>query len=168
MGEDTDQAMGGDVLSAPLVIEYPFSRTVGPAQSAFFTGLREGIVVGIRRVDGTVLVPPVEYDPETAQELTELVEVGTAGEVVTWAWVHEPRRYQPLEHAFAWALVRLDGADVPMLHAVDAGEESAMRTGMRVRIRWASERVGAITDIACFEPESAVDRDEVGDSRAPS
>jgi hypothetical protein len=29
-----------EVLSAPLVIEYPFSRTVGPVQSAFFTGLR--------------------------------------------------------------------------------------------------------------------------------
>ena len=27
-----------------------------------------------------------------------------------------------------------------------------MSTGMRVRVRWADERVGAITDIACFEP----------------
>src|SRR6185503_11851240 len=25
-------------------------------------------------------------------------------------------------------------------------------TGMRVQVRWADERVGAITDIACFEP----------------
>ena len=28
-----------------------------------------------------------------------------------------------------------------------------MKTGMRVRARWAGETVGAITDIACFEPE---------------
>lgn len=151
-----DAASGGasEVLSAPLIIEYPFSRTIGPAQSAFFTGLREGIVVGIRRSDGTVLVPPVEYDPETADELTELVEVGTVGEVVTWSWIHEPRRYQPLDRPFAWALIRLDGADVPMLHAVDAGTEDAMATGMRVQIRWAEERVGEIGDIACFEPEA--------------
>jgi hypothetical protein len=27
-----------------------------------------------------------------------------------------------------------------------------MRTGMRVRIRWAEERQGDIRDIACFEP----------------
>jgi hypothetical protein len=28
-----------------------------------------------------------------------------------------------------------------------------MRTGMRVRARFREERTGAITDIACFEPE---------------
>ena len=39
-----------------------------------------------------------------------------------------------------------------MLHAVDAGSAAAMRTGMRVRPRWADERVGSIRDIACFEP----------------
>ena len=39
-----------------------------------------------------------------------------------------------------------------MLHAVDAGSPDAMRTGMRVQVRWADEREGAITDIACFEP----------------
>jgi uncharacterized protein len=57
-----------------------------------------------------------------------------------------------LQHPFAFALVKLDGADVPMLHVVDAGEESAMRSGMRVKVRWAAERRGSITDIACFEP----------------
>ena len=31
-----------DVLTAPLVIEYPFSRTTGPVVGAFLTGLREG------------------------------------------------------------------------------------------------------------------------------
>jgi uncharacterized OB-fold protein len=156
MADDAAASTPADeVLSAPLIIEYPFSRTIGPAQSAFFTGLREGLVLGIRRSDGSVLVPPVEYDPDTAEELSELVEVGQAGEVTTWCWVNEPRRYQPLDHPFAWALIRLDGADTPMLHAVDAGDETAMETGMRVRIRWSDEREGAITDIACFEPEGA-------------
>ena len=74
--------------------------------------------------------------------------------MTTWAWVTEPRDDQPLDHPFAWALVRIDGADTGMLHAVDAGDESAMATGMRVRIRWADDREGAITDIACFEPEA--------------
>ena len=39
-----------------------------------------------------------------------------------------------------------------MLHAVDAGSATAMRTGMRVRARWADSTVGHIRDIACFEP----------------
>ncbi|HEY5886181.1 MAG TPA: OB-fold domain-containing protein [Acidimicrobiales bacterium] len=144
-----------DVLSAPLVVEYPFTRTVGPVQSAFFTGLREGVLVGVRMVDDGVMCPPVEYDPRTSEPLTELVEVGAAGEVTSWAWVSAPRTGNPLDTPFAWALIRLDGADTAMLHAVDAGSVDAMSTGMRVQVRWAAEREGAITDIACFEPESA-------------
>lgn len=142
-----------EVLSAPLLVEYPFTRTVGPVQSAFFTGLREGVVLGVRAADGSVVCPPVEYDAHTSEPLSELVELGSAGEVTSWAWVSEPRDDQPLDRAFAWALIRLDGADTAMLHAVDAGDEGAMSTGMRVQVRWADDREGAITDIACFEPE---------------
>ncbi len=143
-----------DVLRAPLVVEYPFTRTVGPVQSAFLTGLREGVFVGVRMADGGVMCPPVEYDPQTSEPLTELVQVGDAGEVTTWAWVNQPRTGQPLDEPFAWALIRLDGADTAMLHAVDAGSIDAMATGMRVKVRWADEREGHITDIACFEPEA--------------
>ncbi len=138
-------------LQAPLTIEYPFSRTVGPVQSAFLTGLREQIVVGIRRSDGTVLVPPTEYDPKTAEELSELVELSDEGTVTTWAWEPKPDPRQPLDVPFAWALIQLDGADTSMLHVVDAGSIDAIHTGSRVKVRWAAEREGAITDIACFD-----------------
>ncbi|MEU3206399.1 OB-fold domain-containing protein [Streptomyces cyaneofuscatus] len=141
-----------DVLSAPLVVEFPFTRSLGPVQSAFLTGLRERTVLGVRADDGTVLVPPVEYDPVTAGELRELVEVATTGTVTTWAWNPSPRRDQPLGTPFAWVLVRLDGAATALLHALDAPGPDAVHTGMRVRIRWAATRTGAITDIACFEP----------------
>jgi uncharacterized OB-fold protein len=142
----------GEVLSAPLIIEYPFRRSVGPILGAFFTGLREGLLIGVRRKDGRVLVPPTEYDPDTGESLDDLVEVGQTGVVTAWAWVPQPIRYQPFDRPFAWALVRLDGADTGLLHAVDAGSIDRMATGMRVRVRWADERSGRITDIACFEP----------------
>ncbi|MFF0215177.1 Zn-ribbon domain-containing OB-fold protein [Streptomyces vinaceus] len=141
-----------EVLRAPLVVEFPFTRSLGPVQSAFLTGLRERVVLGVRTADGKVMVPPVEYDPVTAEEIRELVEVGATGTVTTWAWNGSPRTGQPLATPFAWALVRLDGADTAILHALDAPGPEAVRTGMRVRVRWAGERTGAITDIACFEP----------------
>ncbi len=141
-----------EVLQAPLVVEFPFTRSLGPVQSAFLTGLRTRTVLGVRTTDGRVLMPPVEYDPVTADELSDLVEVAPTGTVTTWAWNPAPRRGQPLDTPFAWVLVRLDGADTALLHALDAPGPDAVRTGMRVRIRWAGERVGAITDIACFEP----------------
>ncbi|MEU5772843.1 OB-fold domain-containing protein [Streptomyces venezuelae] len=140
-----------EVLRAPLVVEFPFTRSLGPVQSAFLTGLRERTVLGVRTGDGRTLVPPVEYDPVTAEEIRDLVEVATTGTVTTWAWNHEPRRGQPLDTPFAWVLVKLDGADTALLHALDAPGPDAVHTGMRVRVRWAGERVGAITDIACFE-----------------
>jgi uncharacterized OB-fold protein len=141
------------VLRAPMVIEYPFSRTTGPVIGAFLTGLREKVLVGIKGSQGQVIVPPTEYDPVTAEELTEMVEVGPGGEVTTWAWVFEPHERHPLDHPFAWALVKPDGADTSMLHAVDAGSVDAMRTGMRVAPRWRDEREGHINDLECFVPE---------------
>ncbi|MFJ9431978.1 Zn-ribbon domain-containing OB-fold protein [Streptomyces sp. NPDC101490] len=141
-----------ETLRAPLVVEFPFTRSLGPVQSAFLTGLRERTVLGVRTTTGEVLVPPVEYDPATAEELSDLVEVAPTGTVTTWAWNPHPRPHQPLDTPFAWVLVRLDGADTALLHALDAPGPEAVRTGARVRIRWAAERTGAITDIACFEP----------------
>ncbi|MGP3776780.1 Zn-ribbon domain-containing OB-fold protein [Streptomyces sp. SDT5-1] len=141
-----------EVLRAPLVVEFPFTRSLGPVQSAFLSGLRERTVLGVKTGDGTVMVPPVEYDPVTAEEIRDLVEVSATGTVTTWAWNPEPRRGQPLDRPFAWVLVKLDGADTALLHALDATGPDAVHTGQRVRVRWAEEREGAITDIACFEP----------------
>jgi uncharacterized protein len=141
-----------EILSAPMVVEYPFGRTVGPVQSAFLTGLREGLVLGVRTGDGRVLCPPVEYDPVTSEELGELVVLGDTGTVTTWSWEPSPRPNQPLDRPFAWALVRMDGADTGLLHALDAGSPDRVSTGMQVRIRWRDQREGAITDIACFVP----------------
>ncbi|GAQ52970.1 Zn-ribbon domain-containing OB-fold protein [Streptomyces acidiscabies] len=158
------------MLKAPLVVEFPFTRSLSPVQSAFLTGLRQGYVLGVRTRDGRTLVPPVEYDPVTAEEIRDLVHVGLTGTVTTWAWNPAPRRGQPLDTPFAWVLVKLDQADTALLHALDAPGPDAVHTGMRVRIRWADERVGAITDIACFEPD---DREEsvvgihVGESENP-
>jgi uncharacterized OB-fold protein len=143
-------------LSAPLVIQFDYTRSLGPVLSAFVTGLRDGVVHGVRGSDGRVHVPPVEYDPLTAEPLTELVEVAETGVVTSWSWQPEPLEGQPLDRPFAWALVKLDGADTALLHAVDAPRES-MRTGLRVRVRWAAERVGSIRDVACFEPAEGAD-----------
>jgi len=146
--------MSQDVLSASHAIEYTYTRSTGPIIGAFLTALRDRRIVGVRTADGRVLVPPAEYDPVTSEDLDEIVDVADVGVVTTWSWNSTPLAGQPLSRPFAWALVKLDGADTGMLAAVDAGAAAAMRTGLRVRARWAEERVGSIRDIECFEVES--------------
>jgi uncharacterized OB-fold protein len=144
-----------DLLRQPFELGFTYTRSTGPVVGTFLTALRDCSIRGIRGSDGTVYVPPMEFDPVTAEALSEFVEVDDRGEVVSWCWVSEPRRGQPLTQPFAWAMIRLDGADIPMIHAVDAGDIGSMHTGMRVQARWAEEPRGYITDICCFVPEAA-------------
>jgi uncharacterized OB-fold protein len=139
-------------LRAPLEIGFDYTRSLGPTLSQFMTALAGRRILGSRAADGRVHAPPFEYDPVTFAAPGPLVEVGPEGTVVSWSWTPEPLEGQPLAHPFGWALIRLDGADTAMLHAVDAGSAEAMRTGMRVRVRWAESPVGTIHDITCFEP----------------
>ncbi len=144
-----------EVLSAPHTMEFAYTRSTGPVIGAFLTGLRDRRVLGAVDSTGRTVVPPPEYDAATAGPIDgdALVEVGQEGVVTSWSWNPVPRLGNPFDVPFAWALVRLDGADTAILHALDAPRD-AISTGMRVRVRWAEQTVGYITDIACFEVAS--------------
>src|SRR6478609_321920 len=138
-------------LQAPVTVSFDYTRSVGPVLGRFLTGLRDGQLIGARTSDGRVVVPPPEYDPVTHEQTDDFVEVSPAGTVTSWTWVPEPVAGQPFDRPFAFALVTLDGADVPLLHALDVASPQDVSTGMRVRVRWREERKGDITDIECFE-----------------
>jgi len=154
-------------LSAPMTIGFDYTRSLGPVLGRFMAGLRGRRILGGRTSDGRIHVPPLEYDPVTHAPVVELVEVAATGTVVSWTWAERPLEGQPLTRPFGWALVRLDGADTSLLHAVDAGERGRMRTGMRVRVRWSAEPVGHIRDIACFEPADGPDPEPPPPELAP-
>ena len=159
-------------LSAPLTLSFDYTRSVGPTLGAFFTALRNRRITGVRGSDGRVHVPVIEYDPVSYEPLTEIVPVSSVGTVLSWTWQPQPLDGQPLDRPFAWALIKLDGADTALLHAVD-GE---VKSGDRVHAHWVADPVGAITDIACFLPgdtpepvsETADDRDPVTIMISPS
>lgn len=136
-----------------MTIRFPYKRSLGPVIGAFMTGLASQRFLGIRN-GAEVMCPPLEWDPRTGRELQhdDLVEVGPAGTVVSWTWVPKPSAQHPLDRPFALALIRLDGADTALTHAVDAGSLDAMSTGMRVAPRWRAERQGHITDVEAFVP----------------
>jgi uncharacterized protein len=142
-------------LRAPHLFAPSYRRSTGGADRFFLSGLAETEIWGSRAADGRVLVPPLDYDPETGAATEEFVRLGDVGVVRAWTWVAEPSPEQPADRGFAYALVALDGADSALLHVVDADDETAMETGMRVRADWRLARVGSVLDIRAFVPLTA-------------
>jgi uncharacterized protein len=112
-------------LHAPMEIAFDYTRSLGPVLGEFMTGLRDRRILGARGADGRVHAPPFEYDPVTSLPPGELVEVGPAGTVTSWSWQPTPLAGQPLDRPFGWALIRLDGADTALLHAVSPASSRA-------------------------------------------
>jgi uncharacterized OB-fold protein len=154
---------------AESTITFPYRRSLGPVIGRFMTGLTERRFIGIRS-GARVIVPPLEWDPETGEELAhDFVDVGPAGTVVSWCWVETPTSQHPLDHPFAFALITLDGADTALIHAVDAETIADMAVGMRVAPRWRPERTGHITDVEAFVPgeQPVVPDDDAGPAAEP-
>ena len=123
-------------LQAPVTVSFDYTRSTGPVVGRFFTGLRDGVVVGGRTSEGKVAVPPLEFDPVTHQATTDFVEVSSVGTVTSWTWVPEPVKAQPFDRPFAFALVTLDGADIAVLHLILGVPADEVRMGMRVKAVW--------------------------------
>jgi len=141
-------------------LEYPYTRTLGPIFGPFLTALRDGRLLGIRCGE-RVLFPPMEFDPEGGASLEpDFVEVGPGATVETWTWISEPSSNHPFQQPFAFALLKVDGADTAMVHAVKATGPGAMSAGMRLKAQFRQERRGAITDLY-FVPESEVVPQEI-------
>jgi uncharacterized OB-fold protein len=140
------------ILTAPLTNTFGYTRSLGPVLSQFALGLRDGRIVGSKNSDGTVSVPPVEFDPSTGKATTDLVDVAAVGTVTTWTWNPVPAEPQPFDTPFAWALIRLDGADTALLHALRVDSPDDLSTGMRVHAVWRAARTGRIDDISHFAP----------------
>jgi uncharacterized OB-fold protein len=141
-------------LVAPFTLAYTYKRSTGPVIGQFLTALRDRRLVGVRGDDGAVLFPPAEYDPRSGHATGAFVPVGPDGVVEQWSCVHIPRPTHPLSEPFAFAMIRLHGADVAFLHVVRAPED-ALATGMAVRPVWRETRTGSILDLHCFEPAGA-------------
>ena len=140
-------------LSAPVTVAFDYTRSTGPVLGRFLTGLRDGVVVGGRTSDGEVVVPPPEFDPVTHEPTTDFVEVAADrhGHLVDLGAASRSQG-QPLRPAVRLRAGHPRRRRRAVLHALDVASPDEVSTGMRVQVRWAEERVGAITDIACFEP----------------
>ncbi len=99
-------------LSAPIELQFDYTRSLGPTLGGFLTGLARRQVrrsAGVGRHGVSFRRSSTTRRP--IQPLTDFVDVSDRGEVLTWSWAADPLPGQPLERPFAWVLVKLDGAD---------------------------------------------------------
>jgi len=136
-------------MAEPLVlhqkINIPYRYTAGTHDEAFLRGLTERRIQGARCEDcGLVIVPARSLCPGCSARTGPPVEVADIGVLESWTTVRRDKG------EVTYGLVRLDGADTPMLHLLDLGGSDPV-PGMRLRVRWGSAADLEITAIECFE-----------------
>lgn len=142
-----------DLLRAPFELAYNYKRSSGPVMSKFFEALGQQKILGTKSNAGKVFSPAAEFDPETNEPLKEMVEVGPGGVVESFSWIENPQHHHLIKEPFAFALIKLDGADTSMLHMVTQCNEADLRIGSRVKANWSEIQEQRITDIKFFTLE---------------
>ena len=85
---------------------------------------------------------------------SDFVEVGPGGAIESFSWIEKPQHHHLVKNPFAFALIKLDGADTSMLHMVANCNESDLSIGTRVTASWSSTQDKRITDIQFFTLET--------------
>ena len=142
-----------DLLRAPFELAYNYKRSSGPVMSEFFEALGKQKILGTKSSAGKVFSPAAEFDPETNEPLKEMIEVGPGGVVESFSWIEDPKHHHLIKEPFAFALIKLDGADTSMLHMVTQCNEADLRIGSRVKANWSEIQEQRITDIKFFTLE---------------
>ena len=142
-----------DLLRAPFELAYNYKRSSGPVMSEFFEALGKQKILGTKSSAGKVFSPAAEFDPETNEPLKEMIEVGPGGVVESFSWIEDPKHHHLIKEPFAFALIKLDGADTSMLHMVGQCKEADLSIGSRVKANWSEIQEQRITDIKFFTIE---------------
>ncbi len=141
-----------ETLTLKGQIAVPYTWWVGTTGSRFLISLRdEKKILGNRcAACNRVYVPPRRNCGRCFNEIEEWMELGSEGAIVSHTVVRFPFKVQPCEPPFAYALIKLEGADVSIVHVIKE-ELDRLATGARVRARFREDRSGHILDIDCFE-----------------
>jgi len=144
-------------IKAPVRLEY--TVTAGVVLSRFLAGVVEGRLLGRRCPSCTkVYVPPKGACPMCGVPYTEELAVSDAGTLTTFCIVNVPFEGQTMKLPYVYGSILLDGADIPLLHLVQAPADE-VRMGMRVKAEWVppAERKPTLEAIRWFTPTGEPD-----------
>jgi len=144
-----------DVITETVTLRYDYA--LGEVAGQFMAGLKEGKILATRcSKSALTYLPPRSYCERSFEKCDSWVEAGLEGVIEASTIVvrgFEGKRNPPVAIAF----VKLDGTDSAIGNYVDgldlSNYEAAMSKiapGKRVRVAFASEREGRITDFSFY------------------
>jgi uncharacterized protein len=133
-------------------IAVPYTWWVGDVGSRFLVSLRDDQkILGSRcKACGTVYVPARKNCGRCFVDIDEWVDIADEGVIQAYTIVHYTQPVHPVKAPFAYALIKLDGADVSFLHLIKKDLDK-LKNGLRVKANFKAERKGNILDIDSFE-----------------
>ncbi|MFZ4437188.1 MAG: Zn-ribbon domain-containing OB-fold protein [Syntrophales bacterium] len=133
-------------------IAVPYTWWAGETGSRFLVSIRDKRkILGTKCKEcGKVFVPPRKNCGRCFTNMEEWVEIADEGVIKAHTIVHYAHPLQPVGPPFAYALIRLDGADVDFLHLIKKDLDK-IRNGLRVKAIFSEQRTGHILDIDSFE-----------------
>jgi len=141
-----------DALTLKGQISLPYTWWAGEVGSRFLGALRDEKKILGNQCAGckTVYVPPRKNCGKCFKEIGEWVALGNEGVVQAYTVVRFQYPLQPVPTPFAYATIKLDGADVGLVHIIHERLED-LKSGVRVRAVFKEDRKGHILDIDSFQ-----------------
>jgi len=154
MGEKVEQLEGQDVFIVEGMIDIPNTYSAGAVGSRFLVELRDNKkIMGIKCPEcNQVYVPPKSTCKDCFAQLTEWVEVGDKGTLLTYTVDCHASSVQPVEPPILYGVIQLDGADTGLVHMLGEVDPEDVKIGMRLEAVFKEERVASILDIEYFRP----------------
>jgi uncharacterized protein len=144
------------VVDVQVPLDYTYNYRVGPYLEKYIKGLGENKVLGVKCSGcGKVAVPPRKICGVCNKVMDEWVEVGPEGTVENFTVGHvkvEKGAVEKLDTPQLLAMVKLDGATVPLLGEIKGLEPAGLEKGLRVKAVFKHPAEDNIADLSHFEP----------------
>ena len=144
-----------DCFTVDGKLALPYTYFAGRVGSKFLTTIRDQKkIMGIKcNKCNKVFVPPRQTCDVCMEDIRDnWVDVKNTGEVTNFTVVRYDDKHLPKKAPYVLAMIKLDGADTPLVHVVEGIDLAEAKIGMKVRAVFADKTTSTIMDIDHFAP----------------
>jgi len=156
---EAKSSRGGNIFTTSYVPQLRYAWDTGEAIGRYLQELKqERLIARSCHQCGRVMIPPRMFCERCFRPTDEWVYVKDTGRIITFSLCYVSWDVRRLKQPQIPAVIEIDGASpgTGILHVVKKVPPKQVKIGMPVRAVWkpSAERVGSITDIAYWEPNT--------------